>query len=120
MIMRMFIVLMIFLINFSGYSAAAHAFSDVFCDSKSGKQVERTMHCPDHQSTNNQDDTSNDITGKTQCPDCTHCCSGHVFNVSLPTPAAHVALLPVTYTVATDRIAGDYLFSLLRPPKFAA
>lgn len=119
MFMRVFIVLMIFLINFSGYSTAAHAFSDVFCDSKSGKQVESTMHCPDHQTSENQKDTG-DFNDHSQCPDCVHCCSGHVFNLSLTAPAAQTVFMPIAYPVLSDSVSGDYLFSLLRPPKFAA
>ena len=61
-----------------------------------------------------------DFNDHSQCPDCVHCCSGHVFNLSLTAPAAQTVFMPIAYPVLSDSVSGDYLFSLLRPPKFAA
>ncbi len=119
--MRVLIVLMILAINFSGFSTAAHAFTDVFCDSVSGQQVEAGAECPDHQLTSaSEKGTAGDLAGKAQCLDCIHCCGGHVYNMPLASLPVQAVVTPVTYPVLTDNIAGDYAFSLLRPPKFAA
>lgn len=120
--MRVLIVLIILAINFSGFSTAAHAFTDVFCDSVSGQQVEAGSKCPDHQLTSaSEKGTAGDLSGKAQCLDCINCCGGHVFsNMPSATLLVQAVAIPVTYPVLTDNIAGEYAFSLLRPPKFAA
>jgi hypothetical protein len=119
--MRVLIILMILAVNFSGFSTAAHAFSDAFCDSATGKQVESGIKCPDHQLTSAAETGAlDDVGAKAQCLDCIHCCSGHVLSMTLSSAALVVVMQSVKYPVMTHRIADGHVLSLLRPPQIAA
>lgn len=119
--MRVFLMLLIFAIGFSGYSAAAHAFGPDSCNSaateKMADQGMDMSDCPGHQADQDKKaDADQSKSSKTKCMDCTHCCTSHA--ISLPDysmnfqPQTTVLNLP-----PTSGIDGDYLMSLLRPPK---
>lgn len=119
--MRVLIVLLMFAIGFSGFSTTAHAFSDVLCDSGISQQMDSDSECADHQMAPDvKKDTGGELAAKDKCIDCMHCCSGHVYSLTVSVLPMQAIFVPVTYPVLTDRIAGDYAFSLLRPPQFAA
>lgn len=119
--MRVLIVLLIFAINCSGFSTAAHAVAEVLCDSNGQGQVESIIKCADHQFTSAvEKSTQSDTSSKTQCLDCIHCCAGHVLSMTLSPLPFEAVSLNVSYPVLSDRITGNYHFSLLRPPKLAA
>jgi hypothetical protein len=126
MIMRVFLMLLIFAIGFSGYSAAAHAFGPDSCNpamkaEKADSGMDQGMNmsdCPDHQA--DQDQQKNTDQSKTakkgKCMDCTHCCTSHAislpnFSINLPQLAAVLNPKPIQGHV------DDVFFSLLRPPK---
>lgn len=120
--MRLFVMLLIFAIGFSGYSAAAHAFMKESCNPvvmAQAASVEVDMPCPGHSAVeqNQQEDTDqSDQASKGKCMDCTHCCVSHAFNMpessfNFLQPSAELNPLTV------NGYAGDFLFSLLRPPK---
>lgn len=121
MIMRVFLMLIIFALVFSGYSAAVHAFGKESCNPVAVSDVaENSMDmsdCPGHQAKpEHQQDSQTDKTAKGKCMDCTHCCASHAINllnhaVDFPSQAAVLNPPPV------NGFAGEYLFSLLRPPK---
>jgi len=121
MTMRVFLILLIFAIGFSGYSAAAHAFGKDSCNPAAmSKMVDEGMDmsdCPGHQA--DQDQTKDTDAGKTaqeKCMDCTHCCASHAMNL----PDYSMSFQPQTTVLnlpPTTGIDGDYLLSLLRPPK---
>lgn len=120
-------MLLIFTIGFSGYSAAARAFCDESLHSPMMTQMadEIAEHegmdmsdCPSHQDKQNkQKDADTDKTAsKDKCMDCAHCCASHAMSIS----GYRLPFLPQTSVLAltsVDQRAGDFLFSLLRPPK---
>lgn len=121
MIMRVILMLLIFAIGFSGYSAAAHAFGPDSCDpAMMTKLVDSGMDmsdCPGHQADQDQQKNADqDKFANGKCMDCTHCCGSHAMN--LPDysmnfqPQATILNFP-----PPTGIDGDYLMSLLRPPK---
>lgn len=123
--MRVFLILIIFAIGFSGYSAAAHAFGPDSCDpamkaemSASGMDQGMDMSdCPGHQADQDKKtDADQSKSSKTKCMDCTHCCASHAMNL----PDYSMSFQPQTTVLnlpPTTGIDGDYLMSLLRPPK---
>ena len=121
MTMRVFFMLLIFAIGFSGYSAAAHAFMQGDCDPISmSKMTEKGMDmsdCPGHKSDKEaKKDIAPSKTSKAKCLDCTHCCMSHAtfhqnYTISFP-PIASILSPSVE-----DGEARDNLFSLLRPPR---
>lgn len=119
--MRVFLMLLIFAIGFSGYSAAAHAFGPDSCNpaamEKMADQGMDMSDCPGHQTDQDeQTDTDQSKSSKTKCMDCTHCCTSHAIslsNYSINFPPLAAVLNPQPL----DLRVGDYFFSLLRPPK---
>lgn len=120
--MRLFVMLLIFAIGFSGYSAAAHAFMKESCNPvvmAQAASVEVDMLCPGHSAVeqNQQEDTDqSDQASKGECMDCTHCCTSPVLGLSIQSnsfSSQATVLNPLTEAVHHS----DFLFSLLRPPK---
>jgi len=130
--MRITLILLIFAIGFSGYSAAAHAVGHQFCDQAMMVQIEDDnteeyatsvdmSDCPEHnkfyQGQQKDADTEN-VTTKEKCIDCTKCCASQVMNLndyrSIFFPQSSV-LEPTNVDLLHT---GDFLFSLKRPPKF--
>jgi len=121
MTMRVFFMLLIFAIGFSGYSAAAHAFMQGDCDPVSmSKMADNGMDmsdCPGH--SGNKDvkkDVEPSKTSKAKCLDCTHCCMNHA---ALQKNEAMVFLTISNVSVSSFEVgqARDNLLSLLRPPR---
>lgn len=114
--MRIFLAILVFAISFSGYSAAAHAFSDELCASEAQAEMTLNADCADHHGgADSQQDTENSDT-KSVCVDCLHCCASH--GASLQPVSIRFNPVPMTLSAAlTPTLTGDYLFSLLRPPK---
>jgi hypothetical protein len=121
MIMRMFLMLLIFAIGFSGYSAAAHAFGPDSCDPAMMSQMADDgmdmSDCPGHQAgQDKQKDADTSKTSKAKCMDCTHCCASHAIslsNYSVNFPPLAAVLNPQPMHGYVD----DVFSSLLRPPK---
>ena len=127
MIMRVFLMIMIFAIGFSGYSATAHAFGHEYCDQAMMVQVDdhTGVHgnidmsdCPGHQADQDQqkDADTDKADSKGKCMDCNDCCTSHAaslsdYSVGFSQPLSVLNPLPLNLS------AGDFLFSLLRPPK---
>lgn len=126
--MRIFLILLIFAIGFSGYSAAAHAFSHLSCDPDIMIQIEDASaghanmdmsDCPEHQADQNhkKDAGIEKVASKDKCIDCTKCCASQVMSLHdfkgffLP---QSIILEPTS--VGLLRV-GDFLYSLKRPPK---
>lgn len=108
--MRLFLAMMVFTITLSGYTAAAHAFVAETCE---------TVHMMDHDSNGHMDQT--DKAGKADsskdivCFDCHHCCASQISVApSVPADALPRSVLNVP---PVDKLAGNFTFSLLRPPK---
>ena len=119
--MRVFFMLLIFAIGFSGYSAAAHAFSQDDCAptsvSEAKDQQTDMSDCPGHKGGKNiKSDTESGKTSKAKCLDCSHCCMAHVTlnqNYTVPLP-------PLTGILSPSHESGkarESLFSQLRPPR---
>lgn len=122
MIMRVFLMLIIFAIGFSGYSAAAHAFGPDSCTStmkaEMADQGIDMAGCASHQADQDKqsDADQNKNSGK-MCLDCTHCCASHSMNLSnydfgLPEPEAS-RLSPSPEASHNS----DFIASMLRPPR---
>lgn len=122
MVMRVFFMLLIFSIGFSGYSAAAHAFAPDSCNpamqaEMSGQGVDM-VDCADHQDAqDNQAGTDQDKNSDKICLDCTHCCASHSMSLSnydfgLPEPEAS-RLSPALEASHNS----DFIASMLRPPR---
>lgn len=119
MIMRVFFMLLIFAIGFSGYSAAAHAFGPDSCSPamKVGMadQGVDMADCASHQ--DNQVSPDQDKDSDKICLDCTHCCASHSMSLSnydfgLPEPEAS-RLSPSL----EESHNSDFIASMLRPPR---
>lgn len=110
MAMRLLLLLIIFAIGFSGYSAAAYAADNMTCNG------EGRAGCQDFLQDSGDTDQG-DQTGKDQNSICQHCCSSHAAayfateSVIFQLQAVILRPLPVL------AYSGDYHFSLLRPPK---
>lgn len=125
--MRVLLMLLIFAIGFSGYSAAAHAFGHESCDPAMMMQMadDSAEHegmdmsdCPGHEADQDQqkDADADKSSSKGKCMDCTHCCTSHAVSIS----EYSVGFLPPSSVLNPPPLnlsAGDFLFSLLRPPK---
>lgn len=126
--MRILLMLLIFAVGFSGYSAAAHAFGHETCDpavmaqmaddNDVEHQAMDMSDCPGHQvDQGHQKDADTDKTAnKGKCMDCTHCCTSHAMSL----PDYRVIALPQTSVSdlnSVDLLVGDFLYSLKRPPK---
>jgi hypothetical protein len=130
-IMRVFLMLLIFAIGFSGYSAAAHAFGHQSCDPAMMMQIEDASaespvstdmpDCPEHQSYQNlqKNADTEKVASKDKCMDCTQCCTSQLMSlhdfkgVFLP----RSSVLEPTYVDFLH--IGDFLYSLKRPPKIS-
>lgn len=120
--MRVLLMLLIFAIGFSGYSAAAHAFAPDSCNStikaELAGQGADMADCADLQ--DDQDRQADSGQGKNSdkiCLDCTHCCASHAMNLpnydfGLPKPESS-RLSPSLEAVNNS----DFIASMLRPPK---
>lgn len=119
--MRVFLMLLIFAIGFSGYSAAAHALGPDSCDPVTMEKMADTgmdmSDCPGHQADQDQQkDSDQGKSSKAKCMDCTHCCTSHAIslpNYSVNIPSLKAVLNPQPMHGHVDEV----FFSLLRPPK---
>lgn len=120
--MRVFLMLLIFAIGFSGYSAAAHAFGSDSCNpaamEKMADQGMDMSDCPGHQADQDeQTDTDQGKSSKTKCMDCTHCCTSHAISLSnydFDLPEPEISRLSPTLEAIHN---SDFIASMLRPPK---
>ena len=117
--MRIFLMVLIFAIGFSGYSAAAHAFSMDSCGKAAlEKSIDQDKNCADHQghqAASPQDDHGHK-SGKTVCLDCHHCCAAPMagipaISMNFPPPVKAQHVLP------SFGYSDDLAFSFLRPPR---
>ena len=111
--MRLIFSLLIFAITLSGFVAAAHAFEPV-----SGGQTQvMGIACDDCQPGNSNDAQDQDGVPAKGCDmGCHSCCSGNAALFS----DVNVHLSPVSASLSafyTNTLVGDYVFSLLRPPR---
>jgi hypothetical protein len=127
MFMRIILMILVVAIGFGGYMAAAHAFGSVPCNSVMEQVInENTLpndimdisKCLEYQVEKDQPkNADNDKSShKTSCLDCSHCCASHaagLINVGLILDFPSQKLNPPKDQI----LAGEYLFSLLRPPK---
>lgn len=116
--MRVLLMIVMFAIGFSGYSAAAHAARTGSCDpaatSKAGGGG-ASAGLASHGDHAKEQETGKSAAGG-DCVDCGHCCASHAFGLAAHAVNFHrqetaLAAPPV------EKRTGDYLSSLLRPPK---
>lgn len=122
MIMRIFIMLLIFAIGFSGYSAASHAFAPDSCNPTMKAEITDqgvdVADCVGHQDDQGkQTNPDQDKNSDKICLDCTHCCASHSMSLSnydfdLPEPEA--SHLSPSLEASPN---SDYIASMLRPPR---
>ena len=115
-IMRVLVILLIFAIGFSGFSAAAHAFDSQKC--AQGVSLEKNMSSMDdcHDGAANKDDNSGTKDGKHLCLTCGHCCVSHV---AMPAMGLMMSdtVVSLSYTAVDTSLDGDILSGFERPPK---
>ena len=116
MSMRCIVYTLILTILISGYSAAAHAFGPLPADK--GQVEMMGMDCGSHQKDAASGDTQDQNGNAAELCDmsCHHCCAGHAMSPqSAGINAAQFAnrLVPAY----AGNLAGDFAFSLLRPPR---
>ncbi|MGE0252119.1 MAG: hypothetical protein AB7G80_05330 [Dongiaceae bacterium] len=115
--MRILILLLIFAIGFSGFSAAAHAFDSPKCgQSLSAEKTDGAQNdCASHlKNDSKEDQTSKDA--KHSCISCGHCCTAHAtitqFSVNVEVPVRKTAFTNINSDPDDDFISG-----LKRPPR---
>lgn len=120
--MRAFLAILIFMIAFSSYSAAAHAFGPDSCNPATMKaemanQGMDMSDCLGHQANQDQQkDTDQGKAAEGKCMDCIHCCTSHAISL----PDYSINLPPLAAVLNPQLIhghVGKVFFSLLRPPK---
>lgn len=105
--MRMLLALLIFMVGFSGYSAAAHAFSmNIDTPAKLSKKVDDTVNSADHDK----------VKSEKTCDCCTHCCGSHVL-MSNDSSLGLTAQLSSLIIAPGNTNTGNYIFSFYTPPK---
>ena len=102
-------------ISFGAFSAAAHAFADEACSPSVSDHIHDHSDAP-HDCTNHADE-KNTLDGI--CMDCHHCCASHAIVSSTKTPDI-LFVLAAAFIPVGDEFTGEYLFSLLRPPRTLA
>lgn len=114
--MKIFLALMIFVMAFSGYSAASHAMGPDNCSSSQQMQGDScppdVQNSPDHAQKHDKSESG-------FCLDCAHCCAA---SVALPvTETWQPSLLSSVLNPFSEQFQPESrLFSLLRPPKTLA
>ena len=118
--MRLFFCTLILSIFFSGYSSAAHAFGSMDCHPQGKTEISAPAmdmaDCPGHQKSDDAQKETDGTPSKAKCMDCTHCCASHAINLS-GYSMNFQPMVAVLNPPFVDGYNGDYLFSLLRPPK---
>ena len=122
MIMRVFLMLLIFAIGFSGYSAAAHAFGSDSCHSAMKAELAKfdmdVSECSGYQADQDQQkDADQNKSSKAQCMGCAHCCASHAMGLSnydLGLPQLRASGLSPFLEASHN---SDFIASMLRPPK---
>ncbi len=109
--------ILIFALFFSSFATVAEAYCKVDCShTEVSSQSPEASHCADNQKNTDTEKKSNGKSSKTICLECSHCCSSHT--ASLQNYSISFQVQPAAVTLPTENLAvGDYLFSLLRPPK---
>ena len=116
LLMKIILVLMVFALAFSGYSAASHAMGPENCSSSQEVQNDA---CPPHVQNSPDHAQKHDKSGKGFCLDCAHCCAT---SIVLPITASWEPT-PVSSnlnSVLMQFQPENRLFSLLRPPRTLA
>ncbi len=117
--MRVFLALLIFVIGFSGFSTASHAFDNGGCNGAMQSEMSKDMDmsdCPDHQKKSDVKKDADNTAKKSACLDCVHCCASHAVNLansSVKYMAVEATLAPAPSQI----LKSNFLFSLLRPPR---
>lgn len=112
--MRLIFSILILAITFSGYMAAAHAFEPVGGEQTQTMDMAICDGCQQGNAPDTQDQNSD--AAKNCGMNCHSCCSGpagffSTAYIGLPLASANLS------SFYTDKLAGEYLFSLLRPPR---
>jgi len=127
--MRVFLMLLIFAIGFSGYSAAVHAFGHGSCDpammmqtadDNSAAHASMDMpDCPEHRAHQDQQKDAGvyKTASKDKCIDCTHCCASNAMSLPDYGGASFLPQASILAPTSVDQSVGDFLYSLKRPPK---
>ncbi len=111
--MRLLVILLIVTFNFSGFSAAASAYTDLNCDSLS-----QAAHCPDS-------DTKQPYSGKdhhsdkSKCMDCHSCCVSYSMPANNVSPQVY-ANVRTTLAFFDQTADGATPPPQLRPPRILA
>jgi hypothetical protein len=111
--MRVFLMLLIFAIGYSGFTAAAHAYGSDCGMTQSKESPADKAGCPDEQQKIDDQADQNKSTGGI---DCHHCCSAEIgfsSDFSVNFDIASMLLSPLPDQVPTD----SHISSLLRPPR---
>lgn len=106
--MRVFILLLIMAIGFSGFAAIAHAHAP------SADQV--VVSVVDGDCVSDVGEHAQHDDGAKACTDCGHCCTAHVFFVPFK-PASFTAFIPVFSMSYNENPDGNVILGLERPPK---
>lgn len=118
--MRVLLILLIFAIGFSGFSAAAHAFDSKKCHEAMSVETQdkaSTHDCPEHAAAKQGQSADKDSKkDKDLCLSCDHCCVSHA---GFP-QFGYVPYTPDrsdTYEVADTAMVDSAVSGLKRPPK---
>lgn len=115
--MRIFLVLIIFALAFSGYSAASHAMGKEDCSSITQSQ---TGDCDHADAAFDKDHSQKHEKNNGKCMDCTNCCASSAA-VILHTKTMTFSITSAVFVLERSQtLPQGRIFSLLRPPKTLA
>lgn len=115
--MRVFLMLIIFAIGFSGFSTVAHAFDSQSCAQiMSAENVQSNdMDCAGHaNSGEKQEKSSKD--GKHLCLNCGHCCVSHAA-LTQPSFNFNPPVIKTAFSFMHMNVDDNVVSGLKRPPK---
>lgn len=119
--MRVFLIMLIFAIGFSGFSAVAHAFDSQTCDQMMSVEnapldkMADKMDCAEHvKKTDSQEKSSKE--GKHLCLSCGHCCVSHVA-ITQHNIQFNAHIIKTAYPHTDISLDDNVISGLKRPPK---
>ena len=117
--MRLFIIMLVLAIGFSGFLSTAHAFEIGGCNaSEIGEQCLDDKSMADHKDSNKNQKQSDAKEIQHFCLNCGHCGAAHATVISNQLVFISRKMASVFNGYNKIDLANQFVFSIKRPPKF--